>query len=65
MSLHSRLGPHFSFRIRRRASLSLFALVALTWSNPALSNEIHDAAKDGDLVKVKALLKPGAACFGF
>ena len=32
-------------------------LVALVWSSLAFCGEIHDAAKDGDLEKVKALLK--------
>lgn len=32
-------------------------LVALVWSNIAFGGEIHDAAKAGDLKKVKALLK--------
>ena len=31
-------------------------LVALAWSNVAFSGEIHDAARDGDVEKVKALL---------
>jgi ankyrin repeat protein len=32
-------------------------LVALAWSGLAFCGEIHDAARDGDLAKVKALLK--------
>jgi ankyrin repeat protein len=32
-------------------------LVALAWSSPAFCGEIHDAARDGNLEKVKALLK--------
>ncbi len=32
-------------------------LAALAWSSLAFSGEIHDAAKKGDLEKVKALLK--------
>jgi ankyrin repeat protein len=32
-------------------------MVALAWSSLAFCGEIHDAAKSGDLVKVKALLK--------
>ena len=31
-------------------------LVALAWSSVAFCGEIHDAAKSGDLEKVKALL---------
>ncbi len=32
-------------------------LFAVAWSSVALGGEIHDAVRDGDLVKVKALLK--------
>ncbi len=32
-------------------------LVALVWSSLAFCGEIHDAAQNGDLAKVKALLK--------
>ena len=32
-------------------------LVMLLWSSPALCGEIHSAARDGDLGKVRALLK--------
>lgn len=32
-------------------------VVALAWRSPAFCGEIHDAARLGDLVKVKALLK--------
>jgi len=32
-------------------------LAALAWSGPVFGNEIHDAAKNGDLAKVQALLK--------
>jgi ankyrin repeat protein len=37
--------------------LAAIVLVALAWSSPAFCGEIHDAAKGGDLEKVKALLK--------
>ncbi len=40
--------------IFRRAAV---ALVALAWSGLAFGGEIHDAARDGSLDKVKALLK--------
>ena len=40
--------------IHRRAAVTL---VALAWSSLAFGGEIHDAAKNGDLQKVKALLK--------
>jgi ankyrin repeat protein len=46
---------HFGlFPIPRRAAVML---VALGWSSFAFCGEIHDAAKSGDLEKVKALLK--------
>jgi ankyrin repeat protein len=32
-------------------------LVALSWSSLAFCGEIHDAARDGNLEKVKALIK--------
>jgi hypothetical protein len=32
-------------------------LVALAWSSLAFGGEIHNAAKNGDMEKVKALLK--------
>jgi hypothetical protein len=39
------------------AAVMLVALLALAWSSPAFCGEIHDAAENGDLEKVKALLK--------
>jgi len=49
----------FLNRLRHSPILRLTAvmLVALAWSSPAFCGEIHDAARDGDLKKVKALLK--------
>jgi ankyrin repeat protein len=41
------------FPILRQAAFTLFALA---WSNLAFCGEIHDAAKSGDLEKIKALL---------
>jgi ankyrin repeat protein len=38
-------------------SLSTLLLITLAWSIPGFCGEIHDAAKTGDLVRVKALLK--------
>jgi ankyrin repeat protein len=37
--------------------LTAVLLIVLGWSLPAFCGEIHDAAKAGDLAKVKALLK--------
>jgi ankyrin repeat protein len=39
------------------ATVMLVALLALAWSSPAFCGEIHDAAENGDLKKVNALLK--------
>ena len=50
-SFFSRLGHS---PITRRAAVML---VALAWSSLAFCGEIHDAAKAGDVEKVKALLK--------
>jgi hypothetical protein len=41
--------------------MTLPALVVLLCSTPAFCGEIHDAARDGDLAKVKALLKENPA----
>lgn len=57
MSLHSCLGPSLHFRIRCRAFVSLLVVAALAWSSPIFGSEIHDAAKNGELARVKALLK--------
>src|ERR1017187_7628022 len=43
--------------VPRHAAVTLAALVALAWGIPAFCGEIHEAAKQGDLAKVKALLK--------
>ena len=43
--------------IPRRATVTLVALFALACSSPAFCGEIHDAANDGNLEKVKVLLK--------
>src|SRR5436309_683599 len=46
-------------RLALSTSASAIALAALTWSNVALCGEVHDAAKAGDLAKVKELLASG------
>ena len=43
--------------ITRLAAVILAALLALAWSSPAFCGEIHDAAENGDLEKVKGLIK--------
>jgi ankyrin repeat protein len=44
-----------------RAAVAMLVLFALTSSRPAVCGPIHDAAGDGDLAKVKALLKDNPA----
>jgi hypothetical protein len=56
MSLQSLFSRFCHFPVTRRA-VTLVILVALAWSSPAFCGEIHDAARDGDLGKVKTLLK--------
>ena len=45
-----------SFPIPRRAAVALVVLATLAWSNLAFCGAIHDAARDGDMARVKALL---------
>jgi hypothetical protein len=52
--MHTFFSQLCGFPIPRRTAV---LLVALAWSSLAFCGEIHDAAKDGDLAKVKALLK--------
>ncbi len=40
-----------------KATLKAVVLLALAWGSPALCGPIHDAAKSGDLAKVRALLQ--------
>ena len=40
-----------------RPTIMLVALLALAWSSAAFCGEIHDAAEQGDVGKVKTLLK--------
>jgi ankyrin repeat protein len=51
------MGPRFHFRIPRPAAVLLVMLFAMAWGYRAAGDEIHDAARDGDLAKVKALLQ--------
>src|ERR1017187_2386711 len=52
MNTNSLLNRVCNSSIPRRAAVML---VALAWSNLAFGGEIHDAARKGDLDKVKAL----------
>ena len=54
MNTRSFFSRNCHFPILRRATVTL---VALAWSSLAFCGEIQDAAKRGDLEKVKALLK--------
>ena len=54
MNTRSSFRRFCHFPIPRRAAV---LLVALAWSSLSFCGEIHDAAKSGDLEKVKALLK--------
>ena len=55
--------PSVFSRLCHLPSLRLAAvmLAALAWSSPAFCGEIHDSARDGNLKKVKALLKHNPA----
>ena len=53
-NMNSPFGRIRGFNILRRAAV---ILVALLWTGPAFCGEIHDAAKNGNLEKVKALLE--------
>ena len=47
-----------------RSPLVLYALVSLVvlaWASPARCGEIHEAAKRGDVAKIKALLQADAS----
>ena len=54
MNIKTFLRRLFHTPIPRLATVTLFALA---WSSLAFCGEIHDAAKAGDLAKVRALLK--------
>jgi ankyrin repeat protein len=45
----------------RCTAVSVIALVMLVWGTPALCGQIHEAAKSGDLAKVKTLVKANPA----
>lgn len=57
MNTGSSSGRNFHFPIPSRAALIVVVLAVLAWSSPAFCGEIHDAARNGDLAKVQALLK--------
>jgi ankyrin repeat protein len=55
--MRSVLCRHCHSLVLCRAAVSLLALVALAWGSLAFCAEIHEAARDGDLGRVKELLK--------
>lgn len=57
MTRHSLFSGYCHPPVARRAATALIMLVALAWTSPAFCDKIHDAAGNGDLGKVKALLK--------
>lgn len=57
MSLKSSFGQRFYLLILRCATALLAILFVLAWRSPAYCDEIHDAAKNGNLAKVQALVK--------
>ena len=56
-STHSCFSRPRRSPIPRLAPVMLAALLLLAWSSLALSGEIHNAARDGDLGRVEALLR--------
>jgi len=50
-------GPLFPFGAPRRVAAALFVLTALAWSSQGICGPIHEAARDGDLKQVEALVK--------
>jgi hypothetical protein len=61
MKTHPLFHGFCHFPMPRRASVTLVALFALASSSPAFCGEIHEAAKNGDVAKVGALLKHNPA----
>jgi ankyrin repeat protein len=53
VDMRSCFSGFFRSQLRR---LTAVALMALAWSVPAFCDEIHDAARSGDLQKLKTLL---------
>ena len=54
--MQSFFRPLFHSSTFLRSAVPIAALVALAWSSLAFGGEIHQAARDGDLEKVKTLL---------
>jgi Ankyrin repeats (3 copies)/Ankyrin repeat len=53
----SSFGRSSRIPILRRATFALVTLIGLAWSSSAVCGEIHDAVREGNSSKVKALLK--------
>jgi hypothetical protein len=56
-TLHGCLFQLLQLALTRRAALALVLLAALASGSPCFCGPIHDATRDGDLAKVKSLLK--------
>jgi len=54
---HAFFAPLSHSRILRRGAAASAALFALTWSVASFGGEIHDAARNNDLARARALLK--------
>ena len=57
ITVHSFFSRFCRPSVLRFAVVTLVALLALAWGSPAFCGEIHDAAEQGDVGKVEALLK--------
>ncbi len=57
MNTRSFVSRNRNSSLLRSAPVMLAWLLALPWGSPAFCGEIHDAARNGDVAKVRALLK--------
>jgi cytohesin len=57
MNPYSSLYKVFFTSKSRRTAMMLVVVLTMVWISPAVCDEIHDAAKHGDLAKIKALLR--------
>jgi len=56
-TLHGSLFQLLQLALTRRAAVALVLVAALASGSPGFCGPIHDAARDGDLAKIKSLLK--------
>ncbi len=57
MSIRYFSNPRRNFRASTPTAAALLLLTASAWSRPAFCGPIHDAAKTGDLAKIRSLLQ--------